>query len=166
MKSNGCVAVLLGLLLMSLARGQEHDRAGPELSQLAWLEGCCVGAGFGQAATECWMSAPNGRMTGMFQLVDDQGRQTMSEIFVLDVFDDGPAIRLKHFHPDLTGWEERDAFVVFPLLETGPDIARFDGLVYRLLGDGSLQVELRVKRKGEVATETLQFRRADQSLPR
>jgi len=125
-----------------------------------------VGTGFGRAATECWMSAPNVRMTGMLQLIDDEGRQTMAEIFVLDVFDDGPALRLKHFHPDLTGWEERDAHVVSPLLETSADLVRFDGLVYRLQQDGSLQIELRVKRNGEASIETLKFRRADQSRPR
>lgn len=164
---NVLIAGLFTALLAQLDSATEAvEQARVDLADAAWLEGCWAGTGFGQSATECWMSAPNGRMTGMFQLVDHEGRQTMSEIFVLDVFDDGPALRLKHFHPDLTGWEERDAHVVFPVLETGPDFVRFDGLVYRLLEDGSLQVELRVKRNGEASIETLQFRRADQSLPR
>lgn len=129
------------------------------LSDLSWLQGCWQGTGFGKAVTECWMRAPDGRLTGMFQLIGADGRQEMSEIFVLDEFDDGPAIRLKHFGPDLAGWEARDEHVVFELRETGPGLARFDGLTYRLLDDGRLVAELVVRRGDESSVERLQFER-------
>ncbi len=137
---------------------QEKTRS-YEFSDLGWLEGCWEGTGFGSRVAECWMSAPDGRLTGMFQMIDADGNQTMSEIFVLDEFDDGPAIRLKHFHADLTGWEGQDEFMVFPLRETGPDFARFDGLTYRLESDGRLVVELMVSRGSEASLECLEFRR-------
>jgi hypothetical protein len=129
-----------------------------ELSDLAWLEGCWEGTAFGNLAGECWMRAPDGRLTGMFQLIDGE-RQKFSEIFVIDRFDDGPALRLKHFHANLHGWEERDQYLSFPLKETGPGVARFDGLLYRLEEDGSLSIELRMKRGDEHHTERMLFHR-------
>ena len=130
-----------------------------ELTDLAWLTGCWEGSAFGQAASECWMPAPSGRLTGMFQLLSGADQQ-FSEIFVIDRFDDGPALRLKHFDRDLIGWEEKDGFVRFPLLETGPDFARFDGLLYRLQPDGTLRIELRMQRNGETVIETMLFQRS------
>lgn len=129
-----------------------------DLGDLRWLLGCWHGEAFGDAADECWVSAPNGRLTGLFQLLDGPN-QRFSEIFVLDVFDGTPELRLKHFHPDLTGWEDKDGFIRFRLLETGPDFARFDGLLYRLEADGTLVIELRMRRDGVVVTETMRFRR-------
>lgn len=78
---------------------------------------------------------------------------------MLDEFEDGPAIRLKHFHADLTGWEGQDEFIVFPLRETGPGFARFEGLTYSLDEGGRLIVELVVSPGGESSPERLQFER-------
>lgn len=147
------------LFFATAAYGDDPDAAAPDLSKLTWLEGCWEGSGFGKRVEECWMSAPDGRLTGMFQMIDDDGKQTMSEIFVLDHFEGGPAIRLKHFHPDLTGWEDQDEFIVFPLRETGPDFARFDGLTYRLDEGGRLIVELVVSMGGEPSLQRLEFER-------
>ena len=157
MKTWFLAALLFAVLLPGEAR--DADVAEPDPSRLSWLEGCWEGTGFGKRVTECWMSAPDGRLTGMFQMIGADGAQEMSEIFVLDDFDDGPAIRLKHFHPDLTGWEGQDDFVVFPLLETGAGFARFDGLTYRLSDDGRLIVDLVVSREGEESVERLEFER-------
>ncbi len=128
------------------------------LADLSWLEGCWEGTAFGQAASECWMRTPNGRLTGMFQLLDGD-RQRFSEIFVLDFFEDGPALRLKHFNPDLSGWEEKNDFIVFRLRETGTGFARFDGLDYRLDENGELLIALSMKRGEERHIERMRFRR-------
>ncbi|MGK7297145.1 MAG: DUF6265 family protein [Candidatus Wenzhouxiangella sp. M2_3B_020] len=155
---------LLFASVLFLAQGAMEEPAEPhariELSDLQWLEGCWEGTGFGKRVTECWMSAPDGRLTGMFQMIGADGSQEMSEIFVLDEFEGGPALRLKHFHADLTGWEAQDDFVVFPLIETGEGFARFDGLTYRLSDDGRLIVDLVVSREGEESVERLEFERA------
>ena len=156
-----CVWLLAALVVASSTSAQDESATRLELSDLAWLEGCWEGTGFGNRVGECWMKAPDGRLTGMFQMIDGDGKQTMSEIFVLDEFEDGPAIRLKHFHPDLTGWEGRDDFVVFPLRETGPDFARFDGLTYRLTEDDRLIVELMVSHGGESSLQRLEFERVE-----
>jgi len=153
------LVVWVFLIAPAMAHAEQATQVEPDLSQLGWLEGCWSGTGFGKRVDECWMRAPDGRLTGMFQLIGPDGRQEMSEIFVLDQFEDGPAIRLKHFHPDLTGWEGQDEFVEFPLRETGRDFARFDGLSYRLAEDGRLIVELMVSTAGQPSLQRLEFQR-------
>lgn len=150
-------AILLAALLLTV-----QDPAGPgvrrEIADLAWLEGCWEGTGFAMSVEECWMSAPDGRLTGMFQMIGADGAQTMSEIFVLDEFEDGPAIRLKHFNADMTGWEAGDEFLSFALIETGEDFARFEGLEYRLEA-GRLIVDLVVGTGAGERIERLEFDR-------
>lgn len=149
--------VFLAALAMTHAVAQESVDAGSrfDLNELAWLEGCWEGTGFNNRIGECWMSAPDGRLTGMFQMIAPDGGQTLSEFFVLDAFRDATAIRLKHFNADLSGWEARDEYVVFELLETGPDFARFDGLEYRRDDQGRLIIHVTVSRDGEESVERL-----------
>jgi len=155
------LVVLFAALLTGVAvNAQESPEKRIELSDLAWLAGCWEGTGFGNRVGECWMSAPDGRLTGMFQIIDADGRQTLSEIFVIDEFEGGPAMRLKHFHADLKGWEDKDEFVVFALRETGTDFACFDGLTYTRTGDDRLVVELVVSQDGESSRQRLEFERA------
>ena len=134
---------MITLVSLALALTAQPAEAEADIADLAWLEGCWEGTGFGATVSECWMGASGGRLTGMFQIVDEDGQQ-LSEIFVLDEFEDGPAIRLKHFHPDMTGWEAQDEYVVFELIETGEDYALFDGLTYRRDEAGRLIVEVAV----------------------
>jgi len=150
--------LLLALLAWAGAAAQDAP-ARIDLGDLAWLEGCWEGEAFGSPAHECWMLAPGGRLTGMFQLIRD-GQQAFSEIFIIDEFDGAHELRLKHFHPDLTGWEAQDEWVTFTLLETGPDFARFSGLEYRLDENGALLVDLAMRRGGERVVERLVFTRA------
>lgn len=149
--------VFLATLAMTPVFAQASEGAEPhlDLKDLAWLQGCWEGTGFNNRIGECWISAPDGRLTGMFQMIGPDGTQTLSEFFVLDAFDDAPAIRLKHFNADLTGWEARDEYVVFELLETGPDFARFDGLEYRRDNQGRLIVHVTVSRDGVESVERL-----------
>jgi len=131
-----------------------------DLNDMAWMVGCWEGEGFGSPVRECWMQGPDGRMTGMFDMLDAQtGAQQFSEIFVIDTFETGPEMRLRHFNPDMTGWEAQDEWVTFTLLETGEGLARFEGLTYRLTEEGSMTAELDVTTADGVRTETLVFER-------
>lgn len=146
--------LIAALLLMT-----QPVEAPPPVEAAAWLEGCWAGEGFGSLVTECWMSAPSGTMTGMFQMLDETGEQQFSEIFVLSQYESGRELRLRHFNRDMTGWEAQDDWVSFPLIEQGEDFLRFEGLEYRLTEAGNLQVALAVGGEAGVRTEHLMFER-------
>lgn len=152
------------LLLAGFAALAQPAEPAPraEIADLAWLEGCWEGTGFGSRVTECWMLGPTGRLTGTFQLLNADGTQNFSEILLLDVFEDGPAMRVKHFTPDFVGWEGKDGFHTFVLEETGPGFARFRGLTLELGGDGR-QIATLLMRSGDgaVREERLVYERIE-----
>ena len=124
-----------------------------DLPDARWLEGCWRGEGLGAEVTECWMSAPDGRMTGMFQLLNPDGSQRFSEILTIAEFEDGVSLRLKHFNPDLTGWEAQDEFLDWPLVEAGEHRLAFRGLEFSLDEAGRLIILLDMRRNGQLVTE-------------
>jgi hypothetical protein len=56
-------------------------------------------------------------------------------------------MKLKHFNSDMTGWQEKDVSVRFPLVKLSPQEVLFEGLTYRREKDGSLQIFLSEKQK-------------------
>ena len=67
--------------------------------------------------------------------------------------------RVKHFNPDMTGWEEKDETMDFLLVELGENEAYFDGLTLRRTGS-KLEIFLSMKGKdGTVREEAFVFER-------
>ncbi|MGL4542330.1 MAG: DUF6265 family protein, partial [Polymorphobacter sp.] len=53
--------------------------------------------------------------------------------------------RIKHFNPDMTGWEAQDKFVSFDLVETGPDVWYFNGMTIRRTGPDAMTVTVLIQ---------------------
>ncbi|MGJ3230211.1 MAG: DUF6265 family protein [Oceanicaulis sp.] len=132
-----------------------------EMPDASWLEGCWEGEGLGARVSECWMRAPDGRMTGMFQLIDETGAQQFSEIILIDAFEDGVEMRLKHFNPDLTGWEAQDAYIDWTLVEAGERRLSFHGIEYQIDDQERLIIDLDMRRRGEIVRERFTLERVD-----
>ena len=122
--------------------------AGPAatLADAAWLEGAWAGEGIGGApAGEAWSAAAGGQMVGHFWQATGDGGVMFYEIITLGPDGQGSLVmRLKHFGPDLAGWEAQEAVAaeVFPLTAIAPGRLEFSGLVYALQDDGSLLVSV------------------------
>jgi len=72
-------------------------------------------------------------------------------------------MRLKHFHSDLTGWEEKDTVRVFPLIKIAPGEIYFDGMTYKRTAKDSLTLYLAVGGK-EGGTHEVVFEYRRKSL--
>jgi len=60
----------------------------------------------------------------------------------------------------MTGWEEKDKFVSFPLISHDKDVWRFDGLTIRRTGPHTAEHVVTVKHGGEPAHDAvLRYRR-------
>lgn len=109
-----------------------------KVEELAWLVGHWVGEGLGGRAEYHFAPLSAGTLAGTFQHArNDQVR--FYEIVVIAEQNGRTAVRIKHFDPDLSGWEAAGEWIEFPLLELVPGrAAYFDGLTYRLDDDGTL----------------------------
>jgi len=112
----------------------------PTVDDFAWMVGHWRGEAMGGAAEEVWLPPAGGTMSGFFRHVRD-GEVVFYEIFTIAEPD--LHLRLKHFHADLSGWEEKDDHVTFPFVRVTPTEAVFEGLTFRLLEDGRLQAVVR-----------------------
>jgi hypothetical protein len=116
--------------------GLDHpDNAAPAtIDDFTWLTGRWEGSGFGGITEETWNPPLGGTMVGTFRLVTDQG-PSFYEMLLLVPEGNSISYKVKHFHPDFTGWEEKDEHVSFPLVRLTGDAAYFHGLTLQRDGD-------------------------------
>jgi len=136
-------------------------RPAATVADLAWLTGAWTGQGLGGDVDEAW-SAPAGRaMVGHFRLVKD-GTPVFYEILTILEREGSVEMRLKHVNADMTGWEEKNAFMTFRLARLEPGTAWFNGLTFRRVGDDRMEIylALRAGSSGELTEHAFTLRRA------
>lgn len=129
---------------LKLNQGAKSEPA--RIEDLAWIAGHWSGAGLGGWCEEIWSDPKAGSMMGMFQYVREN-KATFYEFVLIMPKDSSLVMRVKHFNPDFTGWEEKDQSADFPLIKISNQTAYFDGLTYQKVGDHELIVHLAFKQK-------------------
>jgi hypothetical protein len=104
-------------------------------SAASWLAGDWVGRGLGGVSEEAWLCPAAGSLAGVYRGTRS-GQVTVYELMTLVEAAGSLAFRLKHFAPDLRGWESPERAVQFPLVRTARSAVYFDGLTYRRTGEG------------------------------
>ncbi len=125
------------------------------LADVAWLEGHWRGPGLGGISEEFWMEPSGGAMPGVFRTVAD-GEVIFYEMFALTEHEGSLVLRLKHFNPDMTGWEDKEEMVTFRLAHVEPGLIQFNSLTYRLETDDSMRIHVAIRR-GDGRLEELEF---------
>ncbi len=120
------------------------------LADLTWLVGHWRGEGFSGTVEEVWLPPEGGAMLGTFRLVVG-GAVRFYEIMTLVQEGEHVSLRLKHFHPDLVGWEENVEVRSFRLLRRSEREAHFDGMSFRLVADGELEVWVAIRDRASAA---------------
>lgn len=150
------------LLIASPALAAQETRAAPDghvpppatIAEAAWLVGDWVGTGIGGAeASEVWLPPTGPTMVGLFVQEQADGSIMFTEHMYLTEEAGSLMVKLKHFNPDLTGWEEKDGMVRFRLLSIEPCAAYFASLTYRCDGPDGLLVAVRMKSEGDKVDE-------------
>ena len=132
-----------------------------DLSDIDWLVGRWVGTGLGGECEEVFLPPWNGSMTGTFRFASE-GKIVFSEFFSLIQTEDGAVLRLKHFHPNMKSWEEKDDTTDFELIRIDKHTIWFDGLTYQLADNNKLNVWVAMKNAttGELSEATFVFQRS------
>ena len=135
-------------------------RPAARVSDLSWLTGRWVGEGLGGTIDEVWSEPAGGTMVGYFRLVKD-GKPVFYELMTLLEAENSVEMRLKHANPDMTGWEEKAAFITFRLVKHDATGAYFSGLTFRRVSDDLMEgyLALRNRTDGTVREEKFIYRR-------
>lgn len=164
----------LALVVAPTAHGQQvrsTDGAAPaaaSIEQLAWLEGSWEGEGLGGPASETYSRVQGGQLTGHFVQTDGKGGIAFTEIIHLGPHGEGGrslAYRVRHFNPDMRGWEDKTgAPVVFPLIAIERDRWYFDGLTIHREAPDRMTIWVRIgagdKAGGKAREVAFRYRRA------
>jgi hypothetical protein len=154
---------LLALTLVFGALGEARAQSTPpaaeaRIEDAAWLAGRWVGTGFGGEMEETWAPPIGGQMVGHFRYWRE-GQPQFYEFLMLDVVEGGVRMRVKHFNPDMVGWEEKDGWHTFEPVSVGPEALLFNGLEIRREGADRVVMTIRLRRGDVVEEEVLRFQR-------
>lgn len=135
---------------------REPDTSEFDITDYDWLVGHWEGNGFGGVSEEIWAPAVDGTMMGMFRHMND-GKLVFYEFILLD--EEG--MRLKHFHPDIKGWETKDDFVQFQMVEFSENMLVMKGLTIEKKSESNIEIRLKMRRNETVETEVFSMHRVD-----
>ena len=122
----------------------------------AWLAGSWTGDGFGGVSEEMWSPpSADGTMMGVYRHHKGDGSLNFYEFLTLD----SSGMKLKHFHPDLTGWETKEDFLHFELVEFTENKIVLKGLVFERLSDTEMEIRLDLKNGDKKWTEVFKMTR-------
>ena len=127
-------------------------------TDFSWLAGTWAGEGLGGQVDEVWSAPAGGAMVGHFRLMKD-GKPVFYEILTLLEVDGSLEMRLKHFNPDMTGWEEKAGFVTFKLARLDSGTAYFGPFTIKRTGPDSWEGYLAMSQGGQTSEEQFVFKR-------
>ncbi len=124
---------------------RSEGEAGPPatLADMGWLVGHWSGPAFGGVCEEIWSLPAGGAMMGMFRLVAE-GKVVFYEFLTITEEQETLSLQLKHFQPDLVGWEEKDKKVTFPLVSVSKNTAHFEGMSFHRDSDDRVTIYLAI----------------------
>ena len=164
--------ILLGsLLFLSVSLGYSQDaipntlrsdsvKASPPatLQDIAWIQGHWQGEAFGGIVEEVWTPPLGGSMMCAFKLVVNN-EVRFYEIVTLSEENGTLMLRLKHFHKDLKGWEEKDETVDFPLVKVTPGKMFFDGFTFEKISDDEMNIYVIIEQEGKEREAKFNYKR-------
>jgi Domain of unknown function (DUF6265) len=145
---------------LRLAPGQASPSA--TLADMAFLVGHWTGDGLGGVFEEIWTAPKQGVMVGLYRGLKADGSPVFNELLLLREEKGSLMVRLKHFDPDLIGWEEKSQVVTMPFVAKHDGVMHFDGMAFKATGPDTVSVYLAIENKkdGTVREATFNYRRA------
>lgn len=128
--------------IRSLEEGASSPAA--SIEELAWLVGHWKGEGLGGVSEEIVAPPQGGQMMGMFRQTKADGSLMFYEFYLFAEVEGSLELRIKHFNPDFSGWEEKDDYVAFPLVAVEEQAVYFDGLTFKMTGPDEMRAEVMI----------------------
>ena len=128
------------------------------LSDVEWIQGHWRGEAFGGIVEELWSPPLGGSMMASFKLVVD-GKVVFYEIETIIEENGTLILRLKHFHANLHGWEEKDETVDFKLVKLTPNKVFFDGFTLERVTEDEMNMYVVVDEAGSKSEVKFNYHR-------
>ena len=130
------------------------------LDDAAFLIGSWTGTAFGQQFEATWNPPSAGSMVGLFKLYDGD-EVSFYELLLMTVEDGTLSLKVKHFNPDFSAWEDKPDYVNFRLVKIDEDALHFSGLSFYRRGDDQIDGYIVMRNEGELSEKHLKYTRRD-----
>ena len=139
--------------LLFTSQGIVAQSSWTRIEDFGFLTGYWAGEGMGGRSEEMWMPPSDGSMFGIFKQSDANGL-IFTEFMEITQLEGKFILRLKHFNPDFSGWEEKTEHLTFPFTGKSANSADFGSLRYKVSEEDILIIELDMRQKaGTLKTE-------------
>ena len=108
-----------------------------KMDKFNFMHGNWHGESMGGIIEETWSKNNSGHLMGMFRFFEN-GKLIFSEFCSIQKLNNTIVYIVKHFDENMIGWEKKDEYVKFPLIQIEKNIAYFDGATIELEKNGSL----------------------------
>lgn len=115
---------------------------------ISWIQGHWRGKAFGGITEEVWSPPLGGSMMCMFKLVVNN-KVSFYELVTLTEENNTLMLRLKHFHGNLKGWEEKDKTIDFRLVRVTENKVYFDKFTFERVSDTEMNIYVVISNKGK-----------------
>lgn len=136
----------------------DETRPPATLDDASWLVGSWSGTAFGQEFEEVWNAPSAGTMIGLFKLYGDDG-VAFYELLLLSVEDGTLSLKVKHFNPDFSAWEDKEDFVNFRLVGVEDNALHFGGISFYKRDDDSIDGYIVMRSGDELQEHHLKYER-------
>jgi hypothetical protein len=144
---------------LRLAPGEKSPPA--TIADAAFLVGHWSGEGLGGKFEEVWTAPKKGVMVGMYRGLKADETPSFYELLTIRETAGSIEVRLRHFNPDMTGWEEKAEFVTMPFVARRDGVVHFDGMAFQVTGPDAITCYLAIENKkdGSVREATFTYTR-------
>lgn len=122
--------------------------ANASITDAAWIAGYWKGEAFGGIIEELWAPPVGNSMLGSFKLTVN-GETSFYEFQSISEENNSLVLRLKHFHANLDGWEEKNEKLEWKLVEVTPNKIYFSGFTFEKVDENHLNIYVVFNENGE-----------------
>lgn len=142
------------LPFLSIAQEQNTENtlklSGPSpessIEDISWIAGHWVGDAFGGVGEEIWSKPMGGAMMGCYRAVKNDTVNFYEMLLIREV-NNSLLLQIKHFNPNLSGWEEKDETVDFPFVKKEGNRVYFEGFTFERNSEDKMTIYLAVGSK-------------------
>ena len=128
------------------------------LEDVSLLVGSWSGEAFGSSFEESWNPPSAGSMIGFFKLFDGD-EVAFYELLLLVEEHGSLSLKVKHFNPDFTAWEEKADYITFRFIKAEEDAVHFSGISFYRIDENTMYGYLVMRFGEEIREEKLVYRR-------
>ncbi len=135
-----------------------ENRPAATLDDVAWMVGNWSGEAFGSSFESHWNPESAGSMVGFFKLFNGDN-VSFYELLLLVEEEGSLSLKVKHFNPDFTAWEEKEDYIDFRYVKSEDDAVHFSGISFYRVDDDNMVAHIVFRNGDEINENKLVYRR-------